>query len=132
VEAYSAILRDPVITITLKEFEKPSFVVSGEVQKPGKFELRGATTVTQALAVAGGPTVSAKNSQVILFRRYSEEFVEVKEINVKKMLASKNLSEDYLLRPGDTIFLPRNVISKLTPFLPIASLALMLNNPFYR
>src|SRR5437870_4962478 len=33
--AYSKILRDPAITVELKEFEKPYFVVGGEVIHPG-------------------------------------------------------------------------------------------------
>src|SRR3954453_8713091 len=32
-------LKDPEITLVLKEFEKPYFVVAGEVTNPGKFEL---------------------------------------------------------------------------------------------
>jgi polysaccharide biosynthesis/export protein len=126
-EAYSPILRDPVISITLKEFEKPYFVAAGELKTPGKFELRGATTVTQAVALAGGFTPEAKHSQVLLFRRYSDDLLEVKEVNVKKLYASRDLSEDYLLRPGDTVFVPKNVMSRLKPFLPTAGLGLYLN-----
>jgi polysaccharide export outer membrane protein len=131
IEAYSSIMREPVITVTLKEFEKPYFVAAGEVKTPGKFELRGATTVTQALALAGGLSPNAKHSQVILFRRYSDDLLEVKEINVKEMFASRDLSEDYILRPGDTLFVPRNLISRLKPFLPTAGLGMYLN-PFSR
>jgi polysaccharide export outer membrane protein len=118
IEAYSPIIREPLMTIVLKEFEKPYFVATGEVEKPGKFELRGATTVTQALAFAGGLTKSAKHSQVVVFRRYSNELLEVKQIDVKKMFASKDLSEDLLLRPGDTLFVPRSRLSQIAPFLP--------------
>jgi polysaccharide biosynthesis/export protein len=117
-EAYAPIIRDPVMTIVLKEFEKPYFVATGEVQHPGKFELRGATTVTQALAFAGGMTKSAKHSQVVIFRRYSNDLVEVKQVDVKQMLASRDLSEDPILRPGDTVFVPRNKLSVIAPFLP--------------
>jgi len=128
-EAYSEILRDPVINIVLKEFEKPYFVVAGEVARPGKFELRGATTVTQGLALAGDFTSSAKHSQVILFRRFVGEWLEVKEINVKKMYASRDMSEDPLLRPGDTVYIPKNAISKIAPFIPKPGIGLYFN-PF--
>jgi polysaccharide biosynthesis/export protein len=126
-DAYEPILREPVITITLKEFEKPFFIAAGHVKQPGKFDLRGPLTVTQALAVAGGMTDSGKDSQVILFRRYSQELLEVKEINVKKMLASHDLSEDPLLRPGDTLFVPKSTLARLKPFIPVPSLAFYLN-----
>jgi polysaccharide biosynthesis/export protein len=128
-DTYAEILKDPVINIVLKEFEKPYFVVAGEVARPGKIELRGATTLTQGLALAGGQTGAAKHSQVILFRRFVGEWLEVKEINVKKMYASHDLSEDPLLRPGDTVFVPRSVLSRLAPFIPRPGLGFYLN-PF--
>ena len=128
-EAYEPILREPVITVVLKDFEKPYFVAAGELKTPGKFELRGALTVTEAVAVAGGFTTKAKHSQVVIFRRYSSDLVEVKQVDVKKMLASRDLSEDYLLRPGDTVFVPRSTLSRLAPFLPTAGLGFYLN-PF--
>src|SRR5580700_5158181 len=58
-------LKDPEITLVLKDFEKPYFVVGGEVANPGRFEMRGQVTAVQAIAMAGGfKTASAKHSQV--------------------------------------------------------------------
>ena len=128
-EAYADILREPVINVILKEFEKPYFVAAGEVANPGKYELRGATTLTQALSLAGGHTRDAKHSQVIIFRRFSNEWVEVKQLDVKKMYASRNLSEDPLLRPGDTVFVPRSTLSNIAPFIPRPSIGFYFN-PF--
>jgi polysaccharide export outer membrane protein len=128
-DSYASILRDPVVTITLRDFEKPYFIAAGQVKTPGKFELRGPMTLTQGIALAGGLTDMAKHSQVVLFRRYSDDMLEVKQVDVKRMYASKDLSEDYLLRPGDTIFVPKSLISRLKPFLPTAGIGLYLN-PF--
>ena len=61
-------LQDPVATIVLKEFQKPYFVVSGEVAQPGKIEMRQKVTALQAIMLAGGMKESAKSSQVIVFR----------------------------------------------------------------
>jgi polysaccharide export outer membrane protein len=129
VEAYQATLRDPVVNIVLKEFEKPYFLVAGEVARPGKYELRGATTLTQALTIAGGSNAAAKMSDVVLFRRFLAEWLEVKEIDVKKMYASHNLSEDPVLQLGYTVYVPRSGLSKIAPFIPRASIGLYLN-PF--
>jgi polysaccharide export outer membrane protein len=128
-EAYQGIMQKPVINIVLKEFEKPYFMVAGEVVKPGKIELRGATTLTQGLTLAGGTTSSAKHSNVLLFRRFMTEWLEVKQVDVKKMYASHNMSEDPLLRPGDTVFVPKSTFGKISPFIPRASLGFYLN-PF--
>lgn len=125
--AYEPYVREPRISIVLKEFEKPFFTVTGEVKTPGKFELRGALTVTQALAVAGGFTGEAKSSQVLLFRRYSPELYEVKEINIKEMVARRTLDEDRLIRPGDTLLVPKSLIAKIAPFIPVPGLGLYVN-----
>jgi polysaccharide export outer membrane protein len=125
--AYGKILRDPVITIALKDFDKPYFIVSGQVGHPGKYDLRGDTTVTQALAIAGGFNDNAKHSQVLLFRRVSNDWVEVKKLNIKHMLQAENLSEDLHLRPGDMLFVPKSLVSKVKPWIPYPSLGLYLN-----
>src|SRR5208282_2870339 len=67
--AYGKILNDPLISVVLKDFEKPYFTASGQLNKPGKYELRGNTTLTEAIAIAGGFNGDAKHSQVLLFRR---------------------------------------------------------------
>jgi polysaccharide export outer membrane protein len=125
--AYSKILRDPVISVTPTDFEKPYFVVGGQVGKPGKFDWRGNVTVTEAVALAGGFTDSAKHSQVLLFRRVSDEWTQARIINVKRMLSSGNLQEDPELQPGDMLFIPKNAISKIKPFLPTSAVGAYYN-----
>jgi polysaccharide export outer membrane protein len=126
-EKYAEILKNPTVNIVLKEFEKPYFMVAGQVERPGKYELRGATTLTQALVLAGGHTWSAKHSQVVLFRRFMAEWLEVKQFDVKKMYAKRDLSEDPLLRPGDTILVPKSLLGKIGPLIPRPGLGFYLN-----
>ena len=120
--AYSKILNAPVISVVLKDFEKPYFVADGQLGKPGKYDLRGDMTLTQAIAIAGGFTAASKHSQVLLFRRVSDQWMEAKIINVKAMEKSGKLTEDPLLHPGDMLFVPKNSFSKIEHFLPTASM----------
>jgi len=120
--AYGDILHDPLISVVLKDFERPYFIADGQVGKPGKYELRGETTLTQAIAMAGGFQDSAKHSQVLLFRRVDSAWVSAKIINVKQMEKQGNLHEDPYLHPGDMLFVPKNRYSKIRPFLPTASM----------
>jgi polysaccharide export outer membrane protein len=119
--AYGAILRDPIISIVLRDFNKPYFIVDGQVGHPGKYDLRAETTLTQAIAIAGGFTDSSKHSQILLFRRVSDAWVSTQVFDVKKMEAKGDLREDPYMHPGDTIFIPKNKISKIKPFLPSAN-----------
>src|SRR5438876_12260988 len=124
---YAKILHDPVINVELKDFEKPFFIVGGEVGHPGKFDLRGETTATEAVAIAGGLRDSAKHSQVVLFHRVPDGWVQVKKLNMKKMLKDANLNEDAYLQPGDFLYVPKNTMSKIGRFIPTSSLGLYAN-----
>jgi polysaccharide biosynthesis/export protein len=126
-KAYSTILHDPVISIDPKDFDKPYFIVGGQVGRPGKFDLRGDITLTEAVAMAGGFTDAAKHSQVLLFRRVSDQWTEAKIINTKKMFNSRNLQEDPVLQPGDMLFVPKNALSKIKPFLPTTTAGAFYN-----
>jgi polysaccharide biosynthesis/export protein len=126
--AYGKILNAPLISVVLKDFEKPYFIADGQVGKPGKYELRGDTTLTQAIAIAGGFQETAKHSQVLLFRRVDSDWVSAKIINVKEMEKKGNLHEDPYLHPGDMLFVPKNRFSKIRPFLPSASMGTFAKN----
>jgi polysaccharide export outer membrane protein len=125
--AYAKILHDPVINVELKDFEKPFFIVGGEVGHPGKFELRGDTSATEAVAIAGGLKESSKHSEILLFHRVPDGWIQVKKLNMKKMLKDANLDEDAHLQPGDFLYVPKNVMSKIERFIPTSSLGLYAN-----
>jgi polysaccharide export outer membrane protein len=117
-KAYSPILHDPIVSLSLKDFEKPYFIVGGQVGKPGKYDLRSPTTVTEAVQIAGGFTTASKHSQVVLFRPVGDGMSEARLLDIKKMLNSRNLSEDATVRPGDIIFVPQNTYSKIERYIP--------------
>jgi polysaccharide export outer membrane protein len=124
--AYGKILNEPLISVILKDFEKAYFIADGQVARPGKYEMRGDTTLTQAIAMAGGFTDTSKHSQVLLFRKASEGWYAAKIINVKKMESAGNLHEDPQLHAGDMLFVPKNRYSKIKPFLPSSSMGAFL------
>lgn len=127
-KAYRGYLHDPQVAVALKEFERPSFIVGGEVGKPGKYELRSDTTVAEAVQIAGGLTQQSKHSQVVLFRKVNDELVETRLLNLKKMLSGRNLTEDVHLRPGDMVFVPQNSISKIARFLTKPAVGMYMNS----
>jgi polysaccharide export outer membrane protein len=121
-KAYSKILNDPAISVVLKDFQKPYFIADGQVARPGKYELRGDTTLTEGIAMAGGFLDTYKHSQVVLYRRVDDNWTSAQLINVKKMEADRNLREDPFLHPGDMLFVPKNALSKIKPFIPSANM----------
>jgi len=119
---YQGILHEPAITLTLKEFNKPFIIVGGEVAKPGKLDLQGEITLTDAVTMAGGFTANAKQDQVLLFRRVNPEMVEVKRVNVRDILAKGNLSEDIRLLPGDAVYAGKSNMAKFDRFMAVSRL----------
>lgn len=120
-------LKDPEVTLLLKEFQKSYFVVSGEVAQAGKFEMRESITALQAVMMAGGFKESAKVSQIVVFRKLNAEFAEVKTLNLKKVKKTSDLENDLMLQSGDIIFVPRNTFSKIEKFVRLSSLGAILN-----
>lgn len=130
-QKYTGILHDPIVTIDLKDFEKPYFIVAGQVGKPGKYDLRSDLTLTEGVAIAGGFTEASKHSQVVLYRPGPNGATEARLVDAKKMLRSHNLAEDIHLQSGDMIYVPQNRISKISRYLPTSSLGLYENPALY-
>ena len=116
-KAYANILHDPIVNVDFLDFQKPFFSVSGQVGKPGQYDLRYDITVTQAIAVAGGFLPTAK-TQVFLYRAVSANWAEVRELKLKDILNGKNITEDLHMRPGDMIFVPEKFIANFKKYVP--------------
>ncbi|HXT62951.1 MAG TPA: polysaccharide biosynthesis/export family protein [Pyrinomonadaceae bacterium] len=119
----SARLREPVATIVLKEFQKPYFVVAGEVAQPGKIEMRERVTAIQAIMLAGGMKETARSSQIVVFRKINSDMAEVKLLNLKSIRRTSDLENDLTLQAGDMVYVPRDKISKIERFMRVASVA---------
>ena len=116
-KAYANILHEPIIDVDLTDFQKPFFVVSGQVTKPGQYDLRADITVSEAIAVAGGFLPTAK-TQVFLYHRVSTNWVEVKKLKLNDILHGKNVEEDAQMQPGDMIFVPEKLITNFRKYVP--------------
>lgn len=61
-------LRNPQVTVTVTEAASQKITVDGAVTKPGVYEMRGSTSLLQAVAMAEGPTRVADLTKVAVFR----------------------------------------------------------------
>lgn len=116
-KAYSGTLHDPIVDVDLTDFHKPFFIVTGQVGKPGQYDLRYDTTVSEAIGIAGGFTPQAK-TQVFLYHRISHSWFEVKKLNLKDILNGKHVNEDAAMQPGDMVFVPEKFITNFRKYVP--------------
>lgn len=66
-------LIDPQVSIIVSSSASQNVTVEGAVNKPGVFALQGPTTLLQAMALAQGPTQTARLDEVIVFRRKEDK-----------------------------------------------------------
>lgn len=117
-------LNTPEVQLVLRDYVKPHFVVAGEVSKPGRFELRGQVTTMEAIAQSGGFKEGAKHTQVVLVRKADGGMAELRLLDMRRMLSGKGLDEDIEVRSGDMLVVPKNMISRLDPYVRLASTTL--------
>jgi polysaccharide export outer membrane protein len=122
-------LKSPEVFVLLKEYERPYFIAGGEVGTPGRFDLRGPTTLMQAIFIAGGLRPNTSKTEVLLFRRIDEEWAEVQSFDLKSMVRAGQEPQDPLLRSGDLLLVPQSQTSKVERFVKWTSIGIFF--PLY-
>lgn len=84
--------------------------VLGEVRSPGQFVLQGPTTISQAIALAGGWNVGANLRQIVVFRRNDEWRLMATRIDLSGSLFGERPcpSDEIFLRDSDVLLLPKS------------------------
>jgi polysaccharide biosynthesis/export protein len=92
----------PKVTVSVLQANSARFYVLGQVAKPGEFALGSRSTLLQALALAGGFKEFAKPESIVIVR----EDQSVVPVNYKRIAEGKDVSQNVVLRRGDTIVVP--------------------------
>jgi polysaccharide biosynthesis/export protein len=96
-------IQSPRVTVMVREVNSARVYVTGEVQKPGGFPLRGQMTVLQALAMAGGLTEFADRDGMMVIRANNGPHISVR---YSDLVARRTQGADFPLQPGDTVVVP--------------------------
>jgi len=113
---YSEIIKNPDITVIVKEFASQVVYVLGEVNIPGGYELQVNMTTIQSIALAGGFTDRANPNSVILIRA-SGDGAQAERIDLSKVIKSGRLVDDHVLKPFDVVYVPNRFIDKVDLFM---------------
>jgi len=100
---FSARIATPTITVVVKEVNSSRVFVLGEVSKPGAYPMRGAMTIVQALAMAGGMTEFADKGGIVILRRGDAGAQTRLQLNFNDAVKGDGPIE---LVPGDTVVVP--------------------------
>ena len=105
--ALSEFMPNPEVTVSVSDVRSLRVSILGEVVKPGVLELRGETTILEAIAMAGGFKDFASPSKITVIR--NEEGGKTKRIrfNYNRAVSSGPTDEENLvLKSGDVVVVP--------------------------
>ncbi|MEE2757531.1 MAG: polysaccharide biosynthesis/export family protein [Myxococcota bacterium] len=98
-------LREPQVSVFVKEFNSKKVFVLGEVRKPGTFRYEDKMTIVQAVTLAGGLKALAAKDRLILTRLVEGD---EKKFVVPFERISQGRVSNIFLQPGDIVFVPES------------------------
>lgn len=93
---------NPKIQLAIFTVNRPRARVLGEVNRPGEFEFKEGDRILDAIAQAGSYRENAWLEKASLMRKGSEQPID---LDLKKLLDG-DLTQNYELQKGDTIYIP--------------------------
>jgi polysaccharide export outer membrane protein len=99
-------MRDPQVTVVVREYNSKKVFVFGEVQKPGTFPFQDGMSVVQAVTLAGGFTRTAAQNSTSVTRRVNGVESKIR-VNVQDIALGK--APNFTLEPGDIVFVPESL-----------------------
>ena len=104
-EGLSEYIDNPVVTVILKSPQSQKYYILGEIQNTGEYQITKRLTILQAFAIAGGFTEWASKKEIILLR-VEQGKQKIIRINYKNIIKGKDLDQNVLVKPDDTIIVP--------------------------
>src|SRR5262245_32163155 len=93
-------LQNPQVRVTVKEFKSRTVILTGDINSPGVYPLKGETTLLQLVATAGGFKESS-DSTVLVLRKASGGKRLAARFDVDQIAQGR--AQDPVLHSGDTI-----------------------------
>jgi polysaccharide export outer membrane protein len=99
-------LKNPQVSILVKEYQSKKISVFGQVKKPGTFPYQDGMSVVEAISLAGGFTSMARKNDTTVIRimkgKKQRFRVPVEEIGQGK-------TANFVLNTGDIVFVPERI-----------------------
>lgn len=106
VRRLAAFVKDAIVTVAVVEVNSYRFTVAGNVERPGMFTPRYYVTVSEAIALAGGPNRFGSTDETVVIRpRLGAPPVRI-PIDYDRILTGERPEADIVIRPGDTVLVP--------------------------
>jgi len=119
-------LRDPQVTVMIKEYNSQRVTVSGSVKTSGVYSLKGNTSLMQVIAMAGDVDTGTDSGDIVIFRTINGQRSAAKfDIDEIK----KGKAADPQVEPGDIIVVDssftKTALHNVLMALPLATSAVV-------
>jgi len=104
-EKYKDYVEAPEVSVTLLESRSKKIYLVGKVASPGEYPLQKDMTILQAISRAGGLDRWADTSDIRLIRKIKGT-EKTYQVDYDAIISGEDLSQNVLLQPDDTIFVP--------------------------
>lgn len=99
-------LRNPQVSIFVREYNSKRISVVGAVENAGTFPLTNGMTVVRAISLAGGFTSLASRNSTVVTRRAGGR---LRRFRVRVEDAVEGAAQDFPLQAGDIVYVPERV-----------------------
>ncbi len=115
--AYTAKSIDVSVSLIPQQLRSNATLVIGEVNKPGKYELKRPATVAMVVAEAGGVLTSGASDAVRVFYIGSDGAPRVRLIDLNEVMDDFKLEDDMIVPGNSIIYVPPTELAKTGRFL---------------
>ena len=106
-------VRDPQVTVFVREYESKKIAVTGAVKKPGTFEMLGRKTLLEMISMAGGLDTDL-GKEIIVFRQAEDRPTERIALDLDQLVYRADPALNLVLQPNDIVYVP--VVEKMRIF----------------
>ena len=109
-ERFKAYKENPSVSVNVNEVNSYYVFMVGEVNSPGKLQLKSYTTVLQAISLAGGFTQFASRNDIRVVRNITSADGKMKELRIPlrydDLISEEGGVYNITLKSGDTVVIP--------------------------
>lgn len=99
-------ISEPEVTVIVQQINSEKFNILGQVVRPGSYPLANASTVLDAIAIAGGFRDFAKKKSIYVLRQNADGTQTRLPFNYKDVIKGQTPQQNVKLQPHDTIVVP--------------------------
>jgi len=113
-EILSEYIIEPEIDVQIVAYLSKVFYVVGDVNRPGKFYMKGdAITVRESLVQAGLPNHAAATRRCRIITPDENGRNNYITVNVYRLLYEGDLRQNLVMKPGDVLYIPSTIMAKI-------------------